>query len=167
MSSLKAGIQKQVRVYLNNRAFRGGFLVLASVSHKAPLFMIRWNFLLDLFPHPCFAFPPPLCLLSLSPATHSALRSNMCPAPSCSLWKPICAVKFPTYNDHTLLSGSHSLLVFYQFKSVDFSGVASPLAAFGKSQNLCIWPGCSRIKSSQGTKGSCCLLSKIKHPLHL
>lgn len=112
------------------------------------------------------AFPSHcLCAPLTQPCHPLCTTPNICPAPSCSLWKPICAVKLPTYNDHTLLSGSHSLLVFYQFKSVDFTGVASPLAAFGKSQNLCIWPGCSRIKSSWGTKGSCCLLSKIKHPL--
>lgn len=122
------------------------------------------------------SWPLPMSLLSPPTASVPPLTQPchplcteliICPAPSCSLWKPICAVKLPTYIDHILLSGSHSLLVFYQFKSVDFRDVASPLAAFSKSQNHCICPGCSRIKSSWGTRGSCCLLSKTKHPLHL
>lgn len=86
---LKARIQKQVRIYLNNRAFRGVFLVLAFLSRWAPLFMIRWNLLLDLSPCPCFPLPLPPCLLSLGPAA-LCTTPDTCPAPSCSPRKPIC-----------------------------------------------------------------------------
>lgn len=163
MSSLKSGIQKNVTIFSNNQVFRGVFLVHAFISCWAPLFMICWNLFLDLSACPCFSLPLPLSLLSLSPATLSALNSSYAqplPAPSENpsvLWNSP-----PTRTTYCCLDP-----LFSQFKSVDFRGVASPLAAFSKSQNCCICPGCSRIKCSWGTRGSCCLLSKTKHPLHL
>lgn len=127
MSSLKAEIQEQVRIYLNNQVFRGVHLVHAFISCWVPLSMIRWNLS---WPLPTFLLFPPTASVPLLPQPcHSLCTAlNTCPAPSCSLWKSICAVKLPTYCDHKLLSRSHSLLVFYQLKSADFSGVASPLA---------------------------------------
>lgn len=151
-SSLQAGIQKQDRVYLNNQAFRGVFLVLAFISHRAPLFTIMlkppsWPLPASLLSSPTASEPP------LPQPCHSLCTIlNTCPAPSCSLWKPICAVKLPTYKDHPLLSGSHSLLVFSRFKSVDFSGVAAPLCSFPQESEPLHLAGLFKDKVFLGNK---------------
>lgn len=107
-----------------------------------------------------------LCLLSLSPATHSALSSTYTQALSAPSENPsVLWNSPPTTTPYCCLDPT--LYLFSQFKSVDFRGATSPLAAFSKSQSHCICPGCSRIKSSWGTRGSCCLLSKTKHSLPL
>lgn len=156
----KSRIQKKVTIFLNSQVFGDVFLVDAFISCWAPLSTICWNLFLDLSPCPCFP------LLSPSPATLSAPRSTHAqplPAPSESpsgLWNSP-----PTTTPYRCLHPTLSL--FSQFKSVEFRGVASPLAAFNKSQNHCICPGFLRIKSSWGTRDSCCFLNETKHSLHL
>lgn len=125
MSLLRVGIQKQARIYLNNEAFRRAFLsLLVSPNQHPTSWYAETSF--STSPH-VPAFPP-----TASACLHHA---PLCQGPFCSLCKPICAVKLPTYKDHTMLSGSHSLLVLYQFKSVGFCGAASPLAALDKNHN--------------------------------
>lgn len=125
--------------------------------------MVHWNLFLDLSPRPCFPLPLPLCLLSLSPATVSALYSTHAqplPAPSENpsvLWNSPPTATTSCCLDPTLFLFSISL------NPLTSVVLLHPLQG-GKSQNHCIWPGCSRINSSWGTKGSYC---KIKHPQQL
>lgn len=95
MNTLKAKVQKQVRIYLNNGAFRG-----ACLAHALPWALLSWytETFLDL--SPCLSFPLPL-LLCLSAALSALNSTHAQPLPAPSNTHLCCEI--PTYKEYTML----------------------------------------------------------------
>ena len=121
-----------------------------------------WPLLVSL-PSPPAASVPPLTQPCHSPCTALNIWPAL-PAPSENpsvLWNSPPTTTTRCCLDPALFLFSISLNLLTSVV------VLLPLQLSARVRTLCIWLGCSRIKSSRGTKGSCCSLSKIKHPLPL
>lgn len=107
-----------------------------------------------LYPSSHSAAPPSLHRTQHTPSpfllplkTHLCCETRHLQRPHIAVWIPLS----PCFLSLNLLT-SEVLLLSLQLSA---------------SQNHCICPGCSRIKSSWGTRDSCCFLSKTKHSLQL